>query len=288
MATFQIESGETRHQVEAANWMAALGDGLGRFGLSEGDLSRVICDLDPSGTISVREPVSGRSFVISEVKAGPGGVQLQVGGGTRVEDAAPSVTPRLASEAWSLDEDMDSGLFDAPDPKASPAFETLADESGDAIVALLEAAAVLSESETSESACLKALELAAGTIPAESGCVLLLTPAGDELVFVAATGPKADSVRGMKIPADKGLAGLAVTSRTALLLREVTNDPRHNPDVDAKSGYRTQAILVVPLRGATGVHGCLELLNPFGVSEFEDWHLEAAQMLGASLASRLG
>ena len=43
-----------------------------------------------------------------------------------------------------------------------------------------------------------------------------------------------------------------------------------------------------PLRGPRRVHGCLELLNPFGVAEFEDWHLEAAQMLGARLASRLG
>ena len=289
MATFQIESEDTKHRVEAANWMAALGDGLGRFGLTEGDLSRVVCDLDPSGIISVRDPVSGRSFIVSEVKDDAGAVQLQVGGGTRVAEPEPTVKPRLSLEAFKLEDlEVDPGMLDAPDPRQSPAFEMLAELSADSIETLLEQAAVLDECETSEDACAKALELAGGTIPAESGAVLLITPDKRDLVFVAATGPASGRVRGMTIPADKGLAGLAVSSRTALLLREVTNDPRHNPDIDAKTGYSTQAILVVPLRGPSAVHGCLQLLNPFGVAEFEDWHLEAAQMLGARLAARLG
>lgn len=290
MATFKILSGSDEHRVEAANWMAALGSGLGHFGLSEGDLSRVICDLDPSGIISVRDPASGASFIVEEVKEAAGGVSLQVGAGSSEPAEAepePSVRPRLA-EGISIDDPMEAGDFDAPDPRASPAFETISERSGDSIDALVEAAAALDETETTEDACVAALDLAGKFIPAESGCVLLLTPGGDELVFVAATGPRAANVRGMKIPADKGLAGVAVNSRTALLLREVRADTRHFDDVDKKSGYATQAILVVPLRGPKGVHGCLELLNPFGVAEFEDWHLEAAQMLGARLASRLG
>ena len=291
MATFRILSGTDEHRVEAANWMAALGSGLGHFGLAESDLSRVICDLDPSGIISVRDPASGASFIVEEVKEPATGAAIEVGGGTAVEADAPepepTVRPRLA-EGLSLDEPLAPGDLDAPDPRTSPAFETVSERSADSIDALVAAADALERTETTEDACRAALELAGQFIPAESGAVLLLTPDRSELVFVAATGPRAGNVRGIKIPADKGLAGVAVSSRTALLLREVRTDTRHFGEVDQRSGYATQAILVVPLRGPKGVHGCLELLNPFGVAEFEDWHLEAAQMLGARLASRLG
>jgi len=289
MATFRIQSGSDEHRVEAANWMAALGSGLGHFGLAETDLSRVICDLDPSGIISVRDPQSGASFIVEEVKEARTKVSLEVPGGATEQEPEPepSVRPRLA-EGLSLDEELEAGDLDAPDPRISPAFETVSERSADSIEALVEAADVLDHAETTEDACRLALDLAGQYIPAESGAVLLLTPQRDELVFVAATGPRAGNVRGIKIPANKGLAGVAVNSRTALLLREVRHDNRHFGEVDQKSGYATQAILVVPLRGPKGVHGCLELLNPFGVAEFEDWHLEAAQMLGARLASRLG
>ncbi|HJN75255.1 MAG TPA: GAF domain-containing protein [Myxococcota bacterium] len=288
MPTFRILSGSDEHRVEAANWMAALGSGLGHFGLSEGDLSRVICDLDPTGIITVCDPASGASFLVEEVKEAAEAVSLQVGAGTPAEpEPEPSVRPRLA-EAISVAEPVEADDFDAPDPRTSPAFETVAERSADSIEALVDAAAVLETAETTEDACRAALDLAGQFIPAESGAVLLLTPGGDELVFVAATGPRSGNVRGLKIPADKGLAGVAVSSRTALLLREVWHDARHFDEVDKRSGYATQAILVVPLRGPRRVHGCLELLNPFGVAEFEDWHLEAAQMLGARLASRLG
>ena len=288
MASFEIRSQGESHQVQGANWMAALGDGLARFGLGSEELGRVICDLDPSGLVRVRHPASGRSFEIAEQHEDEGdSVQVQVGPGEAPPPAPePSVRPRLASSL--IEDEADSGLFDAPDPHHSPAFETMSERSGDVIEALVEASAELLQTETVQDASELALTLAHRFVPAESGAVLLLTPNRDMLVFVAATGPRSAEVIGMQIPRDKGLAGIAVSSRTAMLVREVHADPRHHGDVDERSGYTTRALLVVPLRGPNGVHGCLELLNPFGVSEFEEWHLEACQMLAAQLASRLG
>ncbi len=287
MASFEIRSEGEAHLVEGANWMAALGDGLARFGLGSEELGRVICDLDPSGLVRVRHTGSGRSFEIVE-QADPSAeaVQVQVGPGEAAPE--PSVRPRLASSLVEDDLVQDPGILEAPDPHQSPAFETVSERSGDAIEALVEASAELLDTETVQDASELALTLAHRFVPAESGAVLLVTPDQQKLVFIAATGPRAADVIGLQIPRDKGIAGLAVSSRTAMLVREVRADPRHHADVDQRSGYTTRALLVVPLRGPRGVHGCLELLNPFGVSEFEEWHLEACQMLAARLASRLG
>ena len=289
MASFEIRSQGEAHRVEGANWMAALGDGLARFGLGSEELGRVICDLDPSGLVRVRHTGTGRSFEISELdEQAEGGVQIQVGPGQSAPEPEPSVRPRLASSLLDLGDEPDPGLLDAPEPHHSPAFETLSERSGEAIDALVEASAELLQTETVQDASELALELAHRYVPAESGAVLLVTPDQKQLVFVAATGPKGAQVLGLQIPRDKGLAGIAVGSRTAMLVREVTHDPRHHGGVDQRSGYTTRAMIVIPLRGPRGVHGCLELLNPFGVTEFEEWHLEACQMLGARLAARLG
>jgi hypothetical protein len=286
MPRFEIRSGDAAHEVDAANWMAALGEGLGQFGLSQESLSKVICDLDEAGLITVKDPESGQVFTIQEAK---GAAAVQMGGDATHEEpkSQPAVRPRLAQSLdISLSLDMDAD--DAPDPRRSPAFETVSDRSADALEALIADCARIGEASDATAAAEEALTVAMRTVPAESGAVLLIGPDRKDLVFVAAKGPASRKVLGMRIPADAGIAGLSVRSRTAMLVREVSRDPRHDDRVNEKSGYTTHALLVVPLRGAVGVHGCLELLNPFGVSEFEEWHLEAAQLVGAKLAARLG
>ena len=67
MPRFEIRSGDAAHEVDAANWMAALGEGLGQFGLSQESLSKVICDLDEAGLITVKDPESGQVFTIQEL-----------------------------------------------------------------------------------------------------------------------------------------------------------------------------------------------------------------------------
>ena len=286
MPRFEIRSGDAAHEVEAFNWMAALGEGLGHFGLNEDSLSRVICDLDEAGLITVKDPTSGQEFTIQEVKD-PAAIQLGGGDVHQELEATPSVAPRLA-ESLEVSLSMEVGHDEAPDPRSSPAFETVAERSADALEKLIEACETVTTASDATAASDAALVVAMRTVPAESGAVLLVSPDRRELLFVAAKGPASSKVLGMRIPADAGIAGLAVRSRTAMLVREVARDSRHDGTVGKKSGYVTHALLVVPLRGAQGVHGCLELLNPFGVSEFEEWHLEAAQLVGAKLAARLG
>ncbi|MCB9766185.1 MAG: GAF domain-containing protein [Alphaproteobacteria bacterium] len=276
MPLFEIASGPEQQQVEARNWMSALGSGLGGLGLSSDSLSRVVCDLDDAGLVTVRDPDSGRIFTVRELPD----THTPEPTAAAVQLPTPE-RPRLTrSPEVAL---QDAAPVDAPDPLASAAFRAASRADLDALRG--EASALLRAPDPAAAADL-ALGLLMRHVPAESGAVLLLSD--DGLDFVAARGPRAATVQGRRIPPDAGIAGLCTRSGTALILREASQDPRHYARVDQASGYTTQALLAVPIRASGQTFGCVELLNPFGAVAFEEWHLSAAQIIAARLATRLG
>ncbi len=123
-------------------------------------------------------------------------------------------------------------------------------------------------------------------VPAESGAVLLHAPAAAQLAFVAARGPRAAAVEGLRIPDDTGIAGLCLSSGTAIALHEAPGGPAHDPGVDRKVGYRTRSLLAVPIRRDGVVVGVLELLN-VSSGAFEPWHRTLATEAATGLGRRL-
>jgi hypothetical protein len=124
-------------------------------------------------------------------------------------------------------------------------------------------------------------------VPAESAAVLFAGINDTGLRFLAVQGPSADQVRDIVIPFDGGIAGYAYERAADLIVHNAAADPRHLGDVDKKSGYRTQGLLVASLRDEDGVvHGVVELLNPPG--RFQTWHLDAARSVARTLAETLG
>ena len=67
MGLFDVKGGAASVRVEGDNWLVALGASLPYFGLDSSSLSRLSVDVAPSGVVSVRDPVSGRSFVLEPV-----------------------------------------------------------------------------------------------------------------------------------------------------------------------------------------------------------------------------
>lgn len=289
MARFEIRSNDGITTVTADNWMEALGLGLTAEGLDSEDLSRVVCDINADGSILVQDPKADRSFVIRELEEGDGGhapVQVRLGQGTTQAE----VSVRVSQATTAVDVDSDTELqIDAPDPRSSAAFEAASELGMDRLEALVDADLDIQEADMADSACEAALRLLMRFVPAESGAVLLKTPDNASLVFAAAKGPRSAGVSELRIPANAGIAGVSLGANTAMWVREVGRDTRHYAGADEKSGYQTRALLAVPLRGPSGrTHGVLELLNPFGGAAFEEWHLDAAQMVSAKLATRLG
>ena len=67
------------------------------------------------------------------------------------------------------------------------------------------------------------------------------------------------------LPASAGIAGAAFQTRSIVNSPDVHRDPRFNPDIDLRTGFRTRNLLAVPLIGYDKAPiGVLELLNKDG------------------------
>lgn len=281
MARFRIEGADVPTvDLESENWMSALGDALSR--LEMGDLAGVECDVQPNGDIHVSAP-DGR-FVIREVAEAPARVTL---GG-----AAPASLRHTSLRLGTLPLDVpavepDASGYDAPDPSTAPAYRAKEDNADEIIFEVQDLATALLDSETAEAVCEQGLDILMKFIPAESGAVLIRDRGGPDLRFTAARGPRSRGLVGLPVPSGKGIAGLTVRASIALIIREATQDPRHYGEVDQRTGYRTHGILSVPVRGARGCVGCIQLLNPFAGTQFLPWHQTATQIVAARIAERL-
>ncbi|TAJ22474.1 MAG: GAF domain-containing protein [Nitrospirae bacterium] len=106
------------------------------------------------------------------------------------------------------------------------------------------------------------LRTALDVVDAEAGSVLLADPSKKQLVFRHVVGVKADQLRGMAIPWDKGLAGVVFASGEAEIVSNAKEDHRHYPDIDNLTGFHTRDMIVLPLKqwGRAPI-GVLEVLN---------------------------
>ena len=102
----------------------------------------------------------------------------------------------------------------------------------------------------------------------ESGSVILYDAERDGLYFVAATGPRAQSVLAKfgefgpdRVPVDSSKAGRVYTTGEPLIDRSVVADADHFKGVDQHAEYRTESMICVPLAIAAKRIGVVQLLN---------------------------
>jgi HD-GYP domain-containing protein (c-di-GMP phosphodiesterase class II) len=93
-------------------------------------------------------------------------------------------------------------------------------------------------------------------------------------------------VKEIRIPLDRGIAGAVATSGQAINLPDAYADPRFNPAVDKQTGYRTKAILCVPMRSIEGeVVGVVQALNKADGTHFDGEDEELLGALGGQAAA---
>ena len=74
---------------------------------------------------------------------------------------------------------------------------------------------------------------------------------------------------GLRIPRGSGIAGAAALSGEPLRIDDAYADPRFNREIDVRTGFRTGAILALPVRDRGGrVFGVAQLLNSSGGDRF--------------------
>jgi class 3 adenylate cyclase/GAF domain-containing protein len=105
------------------------------------------------------------------------------------------------------------------------------------------------------------MDLATDIMKAEASSVLLLDKESRELVFRLALGDKGQQVKQITLKLDEGVAGWVACRGEPLIINDVTDDPRFNPDVDKRTGFKTRAIICVPLKLKDELIGVIEVIN---------------------------
>jgi signal transduction histidine kinase len=129
----------------------------------------------------------------------------------------------------------------------------------DRLSRLMKVAAAIS-SELDLRALLRAIsETTSHLLHAERSTVFLVDRARNELWSSVAEGLDREEIR---IPLGAGIAGTVATNGTPIRISDAYADPRFNPEVDKRTGYRTRTILCAPMRNARGqVIGVFQVLN---------------------------
>ena len=101
------------------------------------------------------------------------------------------------------------------------------------------------------------VDAARKVLHAERGSVFLYDATSNELVLKVATG-----LAPIRVPADRGIVGQCAQTRRLINVPDCYADPRFNPEVDRKSGYRTRCMLSLPLISHEDeLIGVLQILN---------------------------
>ena len=105
------------------------------------------------------------------------------------------------------------------------------------------------------------MDLATDIMKAEASSVLLLDLDTQELVFRLALGDKGQQVKQITLKLDAGVAGWVARHGEPLIINDVAQDSRFNPDVDKRTGFKTRAIICLPLKLKDQIIGVIEVIN---------------------------
>lgn len=89
----------------------------------------------------------------------------------------------------------------------------------------------------------------------------------------------------IRIPLDRGIAGHVATTGQLLNIKDVYKDPRFNPEIDKKTGYRTKSVLTAPMISTKNdVVGVFQALNQKGGGTFDKQDEEVLTILADQAA----
>lgn len=126
-------------------------------------------------------------------------------------------------------------------------------------------------------------------LSAEAASLLLVDeeegPGQGQLVFTVAQGPACKDLRsGFRLAPGEGVAGWVAARAEPVLLVDAYADPRFNPEVDRRTGYRTRSMACVPLLYRGRVIGAAQCINKTDGGVFTDDDIEIFSLLAAQAA----
>jgi diguanylate cyclase (GGDEF)-like protein len=118
---------------------------------------------------------------------------------------------------------------------------------------------------------------------AEALSLLLYDGERDELVFAATETLRENTVVGLKVPPEKGIASWVARTGKSTLVNNVGNDPRFYSGIDRLSHFATRSLLAVPLKRADVVVGAIEVANRYGTMNYTEEDRDKLEVVAAGL-----
>jgi K+-sensing histidine kinase KdpD len=127
------------------------------------------------------------------------------------------------------------------------------------------------------------LEIALEITNADRGTVYLVDEMTGELWSKVLQG---DEIREIRLKIGQGIAGYVAQTGEVINLIDAYQDPRFNPEVDRKTGYRTKTMLCQPIKDKNDkIVGVFQLINKKdGIFTKEDEEMLSALSIHASIA----
>jgi HD-GYP domain-containing protein (c-di-GMP phosphodiesterase class II) len=107
----------------------------------------------------------------------------------------------------------------------------------------------------------RAIEAATVVMNAETGSLLLMDEAAQELYFDVALGEKGEGIRQIRLKVGQGIAGAVAKTQQPEIINDCYSDPRFNREGDKKTGFRTRNMVCVPVKAKEKLLGVLQAIN---------------------------
>lgn len=121
----------------------------------------------------------------------------------------------------------------------------------------------------------------------EAGSLYLIDEAKQELYFEVALGERGEQVKEIRLKIGEGVAGWVAQTGEAVLVNDVSKDPRWAPKADQKSKWRTRNMVTVPVKAGGKLIGVLQALNKSHDKLFDQHDLGLMQSLADTVAIAL-
>lgn len=95
----------------------------------------------------------------------------------------------------------------------------------------------------------------------EAGVLYRLDWPARQLVSEVTFGPQSTVLEPQRVAVGQGIAGWVARYRRSLIVADVAQDPRFNPQIDQQPGCPARTIICLPLIAFGEVHGVIELIN---------------------------
>jgi GAF domain-containing protein len=129
------------------------------------------------------------------------------------------------------------------------------------------------------------LTIATDAIPADAASLFLVTAEDGTLTVVAATGPVAENVKGMKLPPGVGMPGVVARDRRTVAVSDVKKEPDYCRERHKIAGYETTSLIAAPLLHKGDLTGVIELLNRKGSPEWMRHEIELLERIARVVGS---